>query len=87
MKLLKIVISWFVSPLLAGIVALLWFAFIKYFILLAPLPLPKRFPPFKSDFFGRDALSAGLLFLPLFYGITVFFNLLSIFLSAPPTLK
>lgn len=83
MKLLKIVVSWFVSPLLAGVVAILWFAFIKYFVLLAPL----QCRPFKRDFFGRDALSAGLMFLPLFYGITVFFNTLSIFLSAPPTLK
>jgi len=82
-KLIKIVVSWFVSPLLAGVVAIVWFAFIKYFVLLAPL----QCRPFKPDSFGRDALTAGLLFLPLFYGITVFCNTLSIFLSAPPTLR
>ena len=82
-KLIGIVVSWFVSPLLAGVVAILWFAFIKYFVLLAPL----QCRPFKPNAFGTNALTAGLLFLPLFYGITVFCNTLSIFLSAPPTLR
>jgi sodium-dependent phosphate transporter len=81
-KLLKIVLSWFVSPVLAGVVAVLWFFWVKYFIILAPFQV-SLFP----DIFGQDSLSAGLVFLPIFYAITVFCNVLSISLSAPPLLR
>jgi len=64
-----IVMSWFLSPVLAGLVGTLCFMFVKHFILVKQNPLDR-----------------GLLFLPLFYGVTCFCNVISIALSGPPLL-
>jgi len=66
-KVALIVSSWFLSPILAGIVGTLCFMFVKHFILTKQNPLQR-----------------GLLFLPLFYGVTCFCNVISIALSGPP---
>lgn len=68
-KVALIVGSWFLSPVLAGIVGTLCFMFVKKFILTKQNPL-----------------ESGLRFLPLFYGITSFCNVISIALSGPPLL-
>jgi sodium-dependent phosphate transporter len=69
MKVGLIVFSWFLSPVLAGIVGTGCFMFVKRFILVKSNPL-----------------ESGLLFLPLFYGVTCFCNVISIALSGPPLL-
>lgn len=68
-KVALIVSSWFLSPVLAGIVGTLCFMFVKHFILSKQNPLEQ-----------------GLRFLPLFYGVTCFCNVISIALSGPPLL-
>lgn len=64
-----IIMSWFLSPVLAGIMGTLCFMFVKHFILVKANPL-----------------EWGLRFLPLFYGVTCFCNVISIALSGPPLL-
>lgn len=58
--------SWFISPLLSGIVSVAIFAIIRKTILEAKSPL-----------------DAGLCMLPLFYGATVFVNVVSVVLDGP----
>ena len=67
--LLKIISSWFVSPLLSGIVSFLIFFFIKSYIL-------------NKD----EPLEPGLRALPLFYGFTVFVNVVSVTHQGPKLL-
>ncbi|XP_035218329.1 sodium-dependent phosphate transporter 1-A-like isoform X2 [Stegodyphus dumicola] len=64
-----IVSSWFLSPVLSGLVSVLIFVFIRKFILSKVKP-------------GE----AGLLFLPFFYGFTVFVNVISVVLDGSPVL-
>ena len=65
-KLGQIVGSWFLSPVLSGLVSLVLFWLIRKFILNAQKPF-----------------HAGLLALPLFYGVTIFINLFSILFDGP----
>lgn len=58
--------SWFVSPVLSGIVSTSLFYLIRKYILKAKHPL-----------------KAGLLSLPIFYGITLFVNVFSIVHDGP----
>ncbi|KAJ6637419.1 Sodium-dependent phosphate transporter 1 [Pseudolycoriella hygida] len=60
-QLISIVISWFVSPALSGVVAIVIYTLIKYLILRAG-------NPFK----------AGLISLPIIYGLSFFINFLAI---------
>ena len=62
----KIAISWFVSPVLSGIVSLGLFLAIRKFILNA-----------------KNPLKIGLLALPLFYGVTLCFNVFTVVLDGP----
>lgn len=69
MTLATIVGSWFISPVLSGIMSTFLFWLIRKYILRA-----------------NNALKAGLFSLPLFYGVTVFVNVLSIVLDGPKLL-
>ncbi|XP_074593540.1 na[+]-dependent inorganic phosphate cotransporter type III [Brevipalpus obovatus] len=64
--LVAIILSWFISPLLSGIISV----FICYFIMKLIVEKPEPLEP-------------GLKALPLFYGITIFINLLSILNDGP----
>ncbi|CAL8108502.1 unnamed protein product [Orchesella dallaii] len=66
----KIVGSWFVSPLLSGLVSGSIFILIRKFILSKQNPL-----------------EPGLRSLPIFYGLTLFINVISILLDGPDMLK
>lgn len=66
----KIVGSWFISPVLSGLVSGAIFHLIRRFILR------------KSDPIGP-----GLISLPIFYGLTIFINTISIMLDGPEALK
>lgn len=61
-----IVASWFISPVLSGIVSTVLLWIIQRFILFAKTPL-----------------RAGLISLPIFYGFTVFVNVISIVHDGP----
>lgn len=65
-KLALIVASWFISPVLSGLVStgLLWV--LQRFII-----------------FAKNPLRAGLISLPIFYGFTVFVNVISIVHDGP----
>ncbi|GFR22542.1 sodium-dependent phosphate transporter 1-A [Trichonephila clavata] len=65
-----IVASWFLSPLLSGLVSVAIFLLIRRFILSKENP---------GD--------AGLTALPLFYGFTVFVNVISVVLDGSPVLR
>ncbi|XP_037029555.1 sodium-dependent phosphate transporter 2-like [Bradysia coprophila] len=60
-QLINIVISWFVSPALSGVVAIAIYTLIKFLILRASNPL-----------------KAGLISLPIIYGLSFFINFLAI---------
>ncbi|ODM92403.1 Sodium-dependent phosphate transporter 1-A [Orchesella cincta] len=66
----KIVGSWFVSPVLSGLVSSSIFVLIRKFILSKQNPV-----------------EPGLRSLPIFYGITLFINVVSILLDGPDMLK
>lgn len=57
----QIVISWFVSPALSGVVAIVIYTLIKFLILRA-----------------RNPFKAGLISLPIIYGLSFFVNFLAI---------
>lgn len=57
----QIVISWFVSPALSGVVAIVIYTLIKFLILRA-----------------RNPFKAGLISLPIIYGLQFFVNFLAI---------
>lgn len=56
--------SWFISPLLSGLVSVILLTMIKKMILNA-----------------RNPLSAGLIALPIIYGLTIFINVLTVTLN------
>lgn len=58
--------SWFISPVMSGLVSTALFSVIRYSILNANKPL-----------------KAGLISLPIFYGLTIFVNVLSIVHDGP----
>ncbi|GAB0088831.1 Phosphate transporter [Sergentomyia squamirostris] len=64
-----IVASWFVSPVLSGLVSTSLFWFLRKFIISASNPL-----------------RAGLISLPIFYGLTIFVNIFSIVHDGPKLL-
>ncbi|XP_055377270.1 sodium-dependent phosphate transporter 1 [Condylostylus longicornis] len=68
-KLGTVVGSWFISPVLSGLVSVILFLAINKFILRA-----------------KDPLKNGFLSLPVFYGVTVFINIISIVLDGPKLL-
>lgn len=57
----QIVISWFVSPALSGVVAVIIYTLIRFLIMRA-----------------RSPFKAGLMSLPIIYGLTFFVNFLAI---------
>lgn len=65
----KIIGSWFVSPVLSGIMSVALFSCVRKFILNTSYPL-----------------KAGLYALPVFYGVTLFVNVLSIVHDGPALL-
>lgn len=67
---IKIVASWFISPLLSGVVSGSIFWLIRRFIL-------------SRD----DPIKPGLKSLPIFYGLTVFINIISVMLDGPEIVK
>jgi len=69
-KLGSIVGSWFVSPVLSGLVSGAIFFGINRFIIRK-----------------EDAITPGLRSLPIFYGVTIFINLISILLDGPDMFK
>jgi sodium-dependent phosphate transporter len=69
-KIAQIVGSWFVSPVLSGIVSGCIFMLIRRFILNK-----------------EDPITPGLASLPIFYGLTIFINIISILLDGPDMLK
>lgn len=62
----SIIGSWFISPVLSGIMSVLLYAGVRKYILHAA-------NPFEN----------GLIALPIFYGATIFINVLSICLDGP----
>ncbi|XP_077868208.1 sodium-dependent phosphate transporter 2-like, partial [Saccoglossus kowalevskii] len=67
--LIFIVLSWFISPLLSGIISSLIFIIVKYAIIEK-----------------NNAVTPGLLSLPIFYAVTIIINLFSIFHNGPEML-
>jgi phosphate/sulfate permease len=61
-----IVLSWFISPLMAGFVSVMIFLGVNRFILTK-----------------KDPIKPGLCSLPFFYGLTIFVNLISVFVNGP----
>uniref|UniRef100_A0A336LNR4 Phosphate transporter n=1 Tax=Culicoides sonorensis TaxID=179676 RepID=A0A336LNR4_CULSO len=62
----KIVASWFISPVLSGLISVVIFYIIQYAIM-------RRFNPLK----------AGLIGLPIIYGLTVFINVFGVTKDGP----
>uniref|UniRef100_A0A8D1Z9K3 Phosphate transporter n=1 Tax=Sus scrofa TaxID=9823 RepID=A0A8D1Z9K3_PIG len=82
MELVKIVASWFISPLLSGFMSGVLFVLIRMFILKKVSPRSPDLPPCLV-IMQEDPVPNGLRALPVFYAATIAINVFSIMYTGP----